>query len=168
MRLLGGTLALAIGSTIINNSLRERMTSLGIPNALITEIINDPTIIPKLTGNTTLTSDPQFQITPSIAADILSALTSGFHNVFYLNASLATLCVVVSVLMIRHKELVRPGEKELKKKAEEAYRKERSEGNDNVDIEPGSPQPVEFVDMSRLSVIDRPPSEGINRAGSST
>ncbi|KAI5120822.1 hypothetical protein M0805_003218 [Coniferiporia weirii] len=125
VRLLGGTLSLAIGSTIINNSLRSKMTSLGLPSSTINSIIDDPTTLhPFLTG----TSNSNFVVSPEIAANILSGYTSGFRIVFILNAALAALCVFVAAIMIRHKELVRADDTEMRKYAKEAYAKEGEKG----------------------------------------
>ncbi|THH09774.1 hypothetical protein EW145_g1785 [Phellinidium pouzarii] len=120
-RLLGGTLSLAIGSTIINNSLRSKMTSLGLTATTISSIIDDPTSLhPALAVNSTTNSS----ITPKIATNVLSGYTQGFRAVFILNAVLTAFSVVVAAGMIRHKELIRKDEPEMRRRAREAYSKE--------------------------------------------
>ncbi|KAA1475284.1 MFS general substrate transporter [Dentipellis sp. KUC8613] len=117
VRLLGGTLSLAIGSTIINNSLRSKMVSLGLASSTIDSIISDPTSLhPLLTpGNSTLSDS----VSPATAHAILAGYTSGYRIVFVLNASLAAMCVVVAAVMIHHKELTRADDAEMRRRARE-------------------------------------------------
>ncbi|KAJ4471420.1 major facilitator superfamily domain-containing protein [Lentinula aciculospora] len=68
----------------------------------------------------------QMGITQSQADNILTqGYNKGFKNMFILNASLATLVLVASVALTRHKELLRGDEKRLKMEAKEALRKEK-------------------------------------------
>ncbi|KAF8058526.1 major facilitator superfamily domain-containing protein [Lyophyllum atratum] len=102
IRLLGGTLSLALSSTIINNSLTTSMTHLSLPPSLISKIINNPS---------TLASPSALGLSPTTTKYILDeGYTKGFRAVFVLNAGLAGLATVASVLMIRHKELTRGDE----------------------------------------------------------
>ncbi|KAF8869427.1 MFS general substrate transporter [Infundibulicybe gibba] len=109
IRLLGGTLSLAVGSTIINNSLRRAMTSLSLPPALISAIISKPARLgsPSASGLSALT-----------ATEILSSgYARGFRALFLLNAGLCALATVVSVVMIKHKELTGDDEEKLRDEA---------------------------------------------------
>ncbi|KAH8110380.1 MFS general substrate transporter [Phellopilus nigrolimitatus] len=125
VRLLGGTFSLAIGSTIINNSLRSKMTSIGLSSSTINTIIDDPTALhPFLTSSTTENSTSTFSITPNTAKLILRGYTTGFRDVFVLNAALTALSVVVSISMIHHKELIRSDEEEMRRRGREAYTKD--------------------------------------------
>ncbi|KAF8869428.1 major facilitator superfamily-domain-containing protein [Infundibulicybe gibba] len=111
IRLLGGTLSLAIGSTIINNSLRGAMTSLSLSPALISTIISDPA---------RLGSPAASGLSASTAMEILSnGYTRGVRVIFLLNAALCALATVVSVVMIKHKELTRGDEEKLRGEARE-------------------------------------------------
>lgn len=49
----------------------------------------------------------------------------GHFDLESVNAALSAFCVVVTIFMIKHKELPRPDEGEMKKRAEEAYMNER-------------------------------------------
>ncbi|KAK7691326.1 hypothetical protein QCA50_004720 [Cerrena zonata] len=120
VRLLGGTLTLAIGATTINNALRHSMSKLGLPNSAITRIVDDPSI---LANRFNTSSNPlgDMGVTPAAVDQIIAGYTSGFRTVFILNACLAALASIVSILMIRHKELTRPDEEQLKAQAKEIY-----------------------------------------------
>ncbi|KAF8878954.1 major facilitator superfamily domain-containing protein [Infundibulicybe gibba] len=111
VRLLGGTLSLAVGSTILNNSLRQAMTPLSLSPALISAIISDPSLLgsPGTSG-----------LGASMATEILSnGYTRGFRAIFLLNAALCAFATVVSVVMIKHKDLTRDDEDKLRSEAKE-------------------------------------------------
>ena len=95
------------------------MNQLHLPQSTIDGIVNNPTIIHALIDG----SSSQFDVSPGVAKSILGGYEKGFHTVFYVNAALSAFSVVVTILMIRHKELVRADEAERKRKAEEADRK---------------------------------------------
>jgi len=147
MRQLGATLALAAGSTIINNSLRTRMNQLDLPQSTINGILDNPTDIPKLSN-----SGSPFNVSPDNARSILDGYTKGFHIVFYLNAALSVACVIITVFMIKHKELIRPDEMEMKRKAEEAYRnKKKGNGQDKEAARRDSGTMVSEIGLPRIS-----------------
>ncbi|KAL5510892.1 hypothetical protein ACEPAG_4649 [Sanghuangporus baumii] len=126
VRLLGGTLSLAIGSTILNNSLRSMMTSLRLPESTINMIIDDPTILHPLLSSSN--NDTFSGISSGTAQSILVGYTHGFRAVFVLNASLAAFSVFVSAIMIKHKELIRGDESEMRKRAlEDLQAREKAE-----------------------------------------
>ncbi|KAL5536247.1 hypothetical protein ACEPAF_68 [Sanghuangporus sanghuang] len=130
VRLLGGTLSLAVGSTIINNSLRSMMTSLKLPESTINTIINDPTILHPLLLSSSSNNSNLSGISSGTAQFVLAGYTHGFRIVFVLNASLAALCVFVAAIMIKHKELIRADEVEMRKRALESLRgREKVEKN---------------------------------------
>ncbi|TBU58506.1 MFS general substrate transporter [Dichomitus squalens] len=126
IRLLGGTLSLAIGATIINNSLRATMTSLGLASSTISQIVDDPTIL----GARTSASESSLidlGISADIAQRILDSYIKGFRTVFIMNASLNAVATMAAITMIRHIELTRGDEEMLKKKAiEDAPASEKS------------------------------------------
>ncbi|KAH0834101.1 MFS general substrate transporter [Lanmaoa asiatica] len=120
IRLLGGTLALAIGSTLINNSLRSDLSSFSLTSSAVTAIINDPAILGPSTPTSKLTP---LGLTPSMAGSVLShGYTRGFKLVFILNACLAVIAAVASFFMIKHKELTRDDEEKLRAEALAALR----------------------------------------------
>ncbi|KAK7036119.1 MFS drug transporter [Favolaschia claudopus] len=120
IRLLGGTLSLAVASTLINNKLRTSMTSLGIQSSRITQIIDDPALLhtPALAG----ISQENAQII------LYNGYTKGFSALFIMNASLTVFATLISVLMIKHKELSREDDEMLRQQAiaEEVARKAKS------------------------------------------
>ncbi|KAF9463988.1 major facilitator superfamily domain-containing protein [Collybia nuda] len=109
IRLLGGTLSLAIGATIINNSLTTSMKSLGLSTPLIASIVDNPSH---------LRSPVEFGLSLSEASYILQhGYTRGFRFVFILNACLTTVATIASVVMIKHKELTRGDDQMQREKA---------------------------------------------------
>lgn len=123
-----------------NNGLKSAMSELELPPATILQIINDPTSLHS--GNLTSVG-----ITPNDIDQILSGYTRGFRSVFILNASLAVASVVVAIFMIRHKNLTREEDAELKKKA-----KERLAKNKVLDAEAGVVEKHNSEDRSGLDV----------------
>ncbi|KAJ7634522.1 MFS general substrate transporter [Roridomyces roridus] len=121
LRLLGGTLSLAVASTLINNNLRTAMDHLGISSSLIKQIIDDPTLLHNPTS---------VGLTSTDGTDVLyHGYTKGFSSLFIMNAVLTAFATCVSVLFIKHKELSRGDEEALRQKAirEEVERKTKKQ-----------------------------------------
>ena len=102
------------------------MVSLRLPGSTIDMIIDNPTVIHPL-----LSPSPPSGTLSGISSDtaqsILVGYTHGFRAVFILNASLAALCVFVAYVMIKHKELIRADEAEMRRRALESLQeKERT------------------------------------------
>ena len=153
IRLLGGTFALAVGSTLMlvifllsnlagetkpsslasNNSLRTDLASFSLSSSAITAIINDPAILGPSTPTSELTP---LGLTSSMASYVLShGYTGGFELVFILNACLAAVAAVASFFMIKHKELTRGDEEKLRAEALAGLRdggKGRNDGAEKV------------------------------------
>ncbi|KAJ7449107.1 MFS general substrate transporter [Mycena galericulata] len=109
LRLLGGTLSLAVASTLLNNKLRTAMQALAIPASDIAKVIDDPTL---------LHNPASIGLSEAIGTDILNrGYTKGFSSLFIMNASLTAFATLVSVVMIKHKELVRGDEEALRQQA---------------------------------------------------
>ena len=110
------------------------MISLRLPGSTINMIINNPTVIHPLlspsAGNGTLSG-----ISSDTAQSILAGYTHGFRTVFVLNASLATLCVFVAYVMIKHKELIRADEGEMRRRALESLRERERTGKGGMQTE---------------------------------
>ncbi|KAF8878953.1 MFS general substrate transporter [Infundibulicybe gibba] len=122
IRFFGGTLSLAIGSTILNNSLRQVMTLLSLPPALISTIISDPSL---------LGSSGASGLSASTAAEILSnGYVRGLRAIFLLHAALCALATVVSIVMIKHKDLTMGDEEKLRDEVRERVA--------SVDVEAGA------------------------------
>lgn len=115
------------------------MTELNLPSSTIKRIVDDPTLLSSVNTNSTVLAE--LHISPSAAGHILSGYNSGFRAVFVMNATLAAIATVVSVLMIRHKNLTRDDEAQLRAQAEKealgADKKAAVEDEQN-DIEMGT------------------------------
>src|SRR5882757_5301250 len=84
---------------------------LALPPALIHTIINDPSL---------LASPSTLGISSSTASIILEkGYTRGFRTLFILNASFAAIATILSITMIKHKDLARGDEEELKRQGNE-------------------------------------------------
>lgn len=100
---------------IRNNSLRTAMNTLAYSSVLITSIVDDP-------GQ--LFSPSTLGISSSDATYILNAgYTKGFRTVFILNAILTALATIASVVLIKHKELNRGDEGQLRAASSETKEK---------------------------------------------
>ncbi|KAJ7665937.1 MFS general substrate transporter [Mycena polygramma] len=109
IRLLGGTLSLAVASTLLNNKLRTAMTGLNISASQINQIIDDPAL---------LHTPASLRISQDTATAILyHGYTKGFSSLFVMNAALTVFATLVSVVMIKHKELTRGDEDMLRQQA---------------------------------------------------
>ncbi|KAJ7196484.1 MFS general substrate transporter [Mycena pura] len=109
IRLLGGTLSLAVASTLINNKLRNSMTALGVPSSTIAQIVDDPAL---------LHTPATVSMTQATATAILDGgYTTGFHALFEMDVALTVFATLVSVVMIKHKELTRQDDEALRQKA---------------------------------------------------
>ncbi|KAJ7032041.1 major facilitator superfamily domain-containing protein [Mycena alexandri] len=101
IRLLGGTLSLAVASTLLNNKLRTAMTSFGVSSSQIGQILDDPALLHK---------PASVGISQATATNILyHGYTKGFSALFIMNACLTAFATLISVFMIKHKELTRGG-----------------------------------------------------------
>ena len=109
-------MSLAIGATIINNSLRATMTALRLSPSTIATIVDDPTILGARTS-ASASSLADLGVSAALAERILGAYIRGFRTVFILNAALNAVATVAAIVLIRHIELTRGGEEVLKQKA---------------------------------------------------
>ncbi|KAF7300254.1 MFS drug transporter [Mycena kentingensis (nom. inval.)] len=119
IRLLGGTISLAVASSLVNNKLRSSLTSLSADAATIFRIIDDPAL---------LRSPASIGLSPTVAqAALKGGFMKGFSALFIMDAALTALATIVSVIMIKHNELTRTDDEELRQKAlaEELARKMR-------------------------------------------
>src|SRR6202034_2189036 len=110
------------------------MTSLSLPSAIISKIVDDPALLSSVTSPSSPLAS--MGVSSSTASNILfHGYTRGYRSVFLLNASLASVAVVVSVFMIKHKELTRGDDEALKAEAKKAIGMEGKHGNDGVGLE---------------------------------
>ncbi|KAJ3776769.1 MFS general substrate transporter [Lentinula raphanica] len=130
LRMLGGAISLPVSSSLLNNAIQKSMVNLELPSSAITTVIGNPSL---LTNSTAIAG---LDINASQAATILyKGYTIGFRNIFYLNAALSAAATVVSVVMIKHKELLRGDEEELRKEAAEALRKAKLKDDEKDSFE---------------------------------
>ncbi|CAK5262070.1 unnamed protein product [Mycena citricolor] len=152
LRLLGGTLSLAVASTIVNNSLQTSMNSLHIAPAIMTQIIDNPAL---------LHSPESINLSADAAAEILAhGYIKGFNSLFIMHVALTVSATFVSVVLIKHKELTRGDDEALKQKAiqEERVRKLAKATLRGVasgavtprDLESGTVTPHHGFEMSRM------------------
>lgn len=96
IRNLGSTLGLAVAGTMINSSLRSRLSDLNIGSIDIRLLISNPSsVIDGLSG-----SDKA-----RVSAAVTDAYSQGFHQIFWLGAGLAGFACIISLLLIPHKDL---------------------------------------------------------------
>ncbi|KAJ3725155.1 major facilitator superfamily-domain-containing protein [Lentinula raphanica] len=130
LRMLGGAISLPVSSSLLNNAIQKSMVNLELPSSAITTVIGNPSL---LTNSTAIAS---LDIDSSQAATILyKGYTIGFRNIFYLNAALSAAATVVSIVMIKHKDLLRGDEEELRKEAAEALRKAKLKDDEKDSFE---------------------------------
>lgn len=111
-----------------NNSLRHSMTALGLPSSTISVILDDPTILGSRTSETA-SSFADLVISTAVAERILGAYIQGFRTVFLLNAGLNAVATVAAIVLIRHTELNRGDEDDLRKRAKDEAALQASEKN---------------------------------------
>ncbi|KAH9833497.1 major facilitator superfamily domain-containing protein [Rhodofomes roseus] len=156
-RLLGGTLSLALGATIINNSLRTSMNNLGLSESAIKAIIDDPTVLGDRLSSASSSKLTSLGISDGMAITILDGYTRGFRTLFIMNACLAATATLASIFMIRHKELTRGDEVRLQ--AEARADEKAAEKMDVVPVGQG-----QDVEMGVLCSNDTDRKEPVNRA----
>ncbi|KAJ3982250.1 MFS general substrate transporter [Lentinula detonsa] len=123
LRMLGGAISLPVASSLLNNAIRTSMINLELPASTITTVIDNPSLLTNSSSISTL------DISVYQAANILSkGYTKGFRDVFLLNAAMSATATLVSAVMIKHKELLRGDEDQLRKEAAEALRKAKRKG----------------------------------------
>ena len=102
------------------------MAALDLSSPIITQIVDDPTILGAHTS-ATASSLSSLGLSSTVADRILDAYIRGFRTVFVLNASLNAVATVAAIFLIKHTELTRGDEEALRKKAaeEEAQQSEK-------------------------------------------
>ncbi|KAF9065792.1 major facilitator superfamily domain-containing protein [Rhodocollybia butyracea] len=119
-----------------NNAMRKSMVELRLPSSTITSIIDNPAFLISSSATTSL------HISSSQATYVLSqGYTKGFRDIFLLNAAMSTLATVVSVFMIKHKELLRGDEDHLRKAAADAFRAKPEGARDEEELGGGKKIP---------------------------
>ncbi|KAJ7833188.1 MFS general substrate transporter [Mycena leptocephala] len=137
IRLLGGTLSLAVASTLLNNHLRTAMMGLNLPSSQIGQIIDNPVL---------LHTPASLGVSHDIATTILErGYAKGFSSLFILNAALTVLATLVSVVMIKHKELSRDDDEMLRQQAlREQFEKKWGMASGTVTLTSGTATPKDL------------------------
>lgn len=120
------------------------MTALHLPSSTIDKIIDDPTVLGSRSSNTTSTTLQTLGVSSATAARILDGYTNGFRIVFIMNATLAAIATVVSIVMIHHKELTRGDEEQLRA---EARRQEKHTAEPKYHDDPETQGDVELPEL---------------------
>ncbi|SCV67788.1 BQ2448_5399 [Microbotryum intermedium] len=127
LRSFGGTLSLAIASTIINNTLKHTLLPQAFSNSLIGKVIDSPTEIWRAT---TVDGEILFALSPQEKSEIIAAYVKGFRVVFIMFASFQAFNFVITVIFMERLNLVRKDEEALKERGtqmlEERKRKKRA------------------------------------------
>jgi hypothetical protein len=148
IRLLGGTLSLAVASTLLNNHLRTAMMGLNLPSSQIRQIIDNPVL---------LHTPASLGVSHDIATTILErGYAKGFSSLFILNAALTVLATLVSVVMLKHKELSRDDDEMLRQQAlREQFEKKWGMASGTVTLTSGTATPKDLesavLEMSELT-----------------
>ncbi|KDE05201.1 hypothetical protein MVLG_04440 [Microbotryum lychnidis-dioicae p1A1 Lamole] len=140
LRAFGGTLSLAIASTIINNTLKHTLLPEGFEGSLVGKIIDSPTEIWRAT---TVDGQTLFALPAQQKVEIIAAYVEGFRVVFIVFASLQAFNFVITMTFMERLNLVRKDEEALKVRGtqmlEERKRKKRAKrGGGGVDLEKGA------------------------------
>ncbi|KAF2092062.1 putative MFS drug transporter [Saccharata proteae CBS 121410] len=118
IRNLGATLGLAIAGTIINNSLRSALNPLGLSNAEVELLLNDPSSAVDSSNGTS---------TALIQSTLLDAYSRGFRNIFYVMAAMASFAFFVATFLLPQVELNRSDDQKLKEEGKLFNEKMRQE-----------------------------------------
>lgn len=105
LRMLGGTVALAACTSILNNIARNRINDIGLEASIVDQIISAPTEL----GHLNL-SDAQM-------VAIREAYAKGINGCFYLSIPMAGLSFFITVFFIKRVSLKRDDEDQLKAEA---------------------------------------------------
>lgn len=127
------------------------MNVYNLPTSTINTILNNPILIgARLASSSSNASDTlsSLGITDAMAEHLLGGYTNGFRIVFILNAVLAAVAVVASVLMIGQKDLSRDDEAKRKRMEELAREK-----NALKDLEKA---PIPILDAEKEKEISTP------------
>ena len=104
LRLLGGSIFLAVGTTIVNNGFRRRLNGL-IEPAILQSILDDPVYIQYTLKRT---------VDSATFDTIIDAYIGAFRTLFFVVMGLLLLAVIITVLFVQHHSLKRDDDQKLK------------------------------------------------------
>ncbi|PSR76115.1 hypothetical protein PHLCEN_2v8665 [Hermanssonia centrifuga] len=136
------------------------MNTLGLSTTAINKIVNNPTVLGSRLSDRTDDTLQLLGVSRADADHILDGYNNGFRIVFILNATLAAIATITSIVMIRHKELTRGDEEQLREKA----LKEDEKNNRAIGEEDREVARTEDVELDVLPVLqdqERARSEAI-------
>ncbi|KAJ3995954.1 MFS general substrate transporter [Lentinula boryana] len=109
VRNLGAAFSLSVASSVVNNSLLRSMIEISLPPSTITTILNDPSVLARASS---------IGLPDEQALHVLEhGYEAGFRKFFIINASFGVLATIVSLIMVKHKELSRDDDERLKREA---------------------------------------------------
>ncbi len=136
------------------------MNTLGLSTIAINKIVDNPTVLGSRLSDTTDDTLQLLGVSRADADHILDGYNNGFRIVFLLNATLAAIATITSIVMIRHKELTRGDEEQLREQA----LKEDEKDNRAIGEEDREVARTEDVELDVLPVLqdqERARSEAI-------
>ncbi|KZT23709.1 MFS general substrate transporter [Neolentinus lepideus HHB14362 ss-1] len=125
VRLLGSTISLAICASIIGNKLRNALNPLNLNSDVISNILNDPTIINSANSG----------FSQEVKATAIHGYLLGFKGVFYLTIACQVVAFFAALLLIEQHELSRAGDADLKQAAKEKFKREKAAKEAKADVE---------------------------------
>ncbi|KAJ5223824.1 hypothetical protein N7468_008366 [Penicillium chermesinum] len=114
VRVLGGTIALAACSAILNNTARTQLMGV-VPGDVLTSIISDPTNI----------NSPSLNLTPAQASAAIQAYTNGIHNIYYFMVACCCSSFFITVFFVRSYSLKRDDDARLQEEGKKWAEKHR-------------------------------------------
>lgn len=129
------------------------MNQLHLPSSVISDIVDDPTVVGSIIAEHTNDIAASLVLSPQQATHILRGYNDGFRAVFIMNATLAAFATIVSIVMIRHKNLERDDDADLRAQAEkeELERSQRIASGDTT-----CRNSVELVDVGAAARVSDP------------
>ncbi|EPE05235.1 mfs general substrate transporter [Ophiostoma piceae UAMH 11346] len=117
VRLLGGTIGLSIAAAILNNSLKNELSSDGVfSDSQLAAILADPTHI----------RASSLGLTPSQKTAALLAYTHGVRNIFYFIIPCCIICLCVTAFCVKGQKTLKREDDERLKAEGKAWAKEHS------------------------------------------
>lgn len=109
IRMLSGTFAVAVSSTIISNTLSSAVSRQSLSPSLSKRILDDPTVM----------SHPSTPLTPEQRTALIEGYTLGFRVCFYLASGFCVVALLSTLFIVQHQELTREGEKEAREEGKQ-------------------------------------------------
>ncbi|KAH8832721.1 MFS general substrate transporter [Flagelloscypha sp. PMI_526] len=133
LRLLASSIGLAVGSALINNTLRASLEHIQMAQDQIRIILDDPTSINRPEESGLILTQAQHD-------EVLRAYTVAFQRLFYMTVAFCGIATIACQLLLKEFSLEREEEKKMKESAKAKLRemnRRRKEGKAEKDLEKG-------------------------------